>query len=643
MPLFKKISKEEKLVNKERKRIHDEVIKKEYQHSKEDKVCPEGAFVSLRNVNKIYDNHVQAVYNFNLDIKPQEFIVFVGPSGCGKSTTLRMIAGLEDITYGDLFINSMYANDLQPKDRDIAMVFQSYALYPHMTVYDNIAFGLKMRKVPTLRNDKKKYNDQLKIVKEKEKVLGTVKDELGLNSKKLLKEDNEILKEKVHELQTKYDELKADLDKESEILQTIKNTPIPGIDYATIRKIKKDKRYYERSLNELKKEEAKLNENLNSKPLEVETTKNLLAQNLKNQVLANESVERTNKALDYYENNLVPIYDNKHLSKRDVKLQVERAAKILDLTDYLDRKPNALSGGQCQRVALGRAIVRNSKLFLMDEPLSNLDAKLRVQMRSEIVKLHNELKTTTIYVTHDQTEAMTMASRIVVMSKGYIQQIGEPKEIYNHPANIFVATFIGSPAMNIMDVNYNNGTLKIAKDYELKLSDEFIKAHDDFYKNELDSITEEIESITQEVKAYETYQENLKNKQVKPSKNELLNDTNHYQYNTILLKRLNKKKEQYEEIIKTKTHVLKMGIRPEDIVRLEDKTSKHHLSKSFVTEVSVSELLGHEYYVHFNMDDKELIAKTQGNDNIKIGDKIEFGFNLEFLHLFDEISTKLIK
>ena len=347
--------------------------------------------------------------------------------------------------------------------------------------------------------------------------------------------------------------------------------------------------------------------------------------------------------MEYYENNKVPIYQNKHLSKRDIRLQVERAATILDLNDYLDRKPNALSGGQCQRVALGRAIVRNSKLFLMDEPLSNLDAKLRVQMRSEIVKLHNELKTTTIYVTHDQTEAMTMASRIVVMSKGYIQQIGEPKEIYNHPANIFVATFIGSPAMNIMDVNYDNGNIKLSDDFSIKLSDDFINAHNTFYKQELEKTNNDIKNIMSEIEAYEEYQNNLKDKKIKINKNEILNDHNHYEYNKILLKRLNKKKEIYESVLNTNKHVLKLGIRPEDIVRLEDKTSKHHLSKSFTTSVIVSELLGHEYYVHFNMGDNELIAKTQGNDNIKIGDKIEFGLNLDFLHLFDEVSTKLIK
>ncbi|MDA1877190.1 sn-glycerol-3-phosphate ABC transporter ATP-binding protein UgpC [Bacillus cereus group sp. BY112LC] len=247
--------------------------------------------VVLKNVYKIYDNNVPAVEDFNLHIQDKEFIVFVGPSGCGKSTTLRMIAGLEEISQGDLYIDEKYVNDIPPKDRDIAMVFQNYALYPHMTVYDNMAFGLKIRKLP------------------------------------------------------------------------------------------KDK------------------------------------------------IER----------------------------RVQNAAKILGLEEFLKRKPNVLSGGQRQRVALGRAIVRDAKVFLMDEPLSNLDAKLRVTMRSEISKLHHRLQTTTIYVTHDQTEAMTMATRLVVMKDGQIQQVGTPKEVYEYPENVFVGGFIGSPAMNFFRGKVENG------------------------------------------------------------------------------------------------------------------------------------------------------------------------------------------
>jgi len=266
------------------------------------------AYVSLKHIDKIYDNNVQAVFDFNLDIKKHEFIVFVGPSGCGKSTTLRMIAGLEDISKGELYIDGELCNDKTPKDRDIAMVFQSYALYPHMSVYENMAFGLNIRRMPKYEIDKR-----------------------------------------VHE-----------------------------------------------------------------------------------------------------------------------------AARILQIEEYLDRKPKALSGGQRQRVALGRAIVRNAKVFLMDEPLSNLDAKLRVQMRSEIIKLHEALDATTIYVTHDQTEAMTMATRIVVMKLGKIQQIGSPIEIYNHPKNLFVAGFIGSPAMNFINVTYKDGVIGFGEDHKLKIKSSLV-------------------------------------------------------------------------------------------------------------------------------------------------------------------------
>ena len=240
------------------------------------------ASVKLTNVKKVYDKKVVAVHDFNLDIKDKEFVVFVGPSGCGKSTTLRMIAGLEEISEGTVEIDGVVVNDLQPKDRDIAMVFQNYALYPHLTVFENMAFSLRLKKVP---------NDE-------------------------------------------------------------------------------------------------------------------------------------------------------------VFRRVTEAAKVLGITEYLTRKPRALSGGQRQRVAIGRAMVRDSKVFLMDEPLSNLDAKLRNQMRAEIILLREKINTTFIYVTHDQTEAMTLGDRIVIMKDGFIQQVGTPTEVFEHPVNLFVAGFIGAPQMN---------------------------------------------------------------------------------------------------------------------------------------------------------------------------------------------------
>lgn len=267
------------------------------------------ANVTMKNLKKVYDKNVVAVEDFNLEIADKEFVVLVGPSGCGKSTTLRMVAGLEEITEGELYIGDKLVNDVAPKDRDIAMVFQNYALYPHMSVYENMAFALKLRKVP-----------------------------------------------------------KAEIDK-----------------------------------------------------------------------------------------------------------KVKDAAEILGITEYLNRRPKALSGGQRQRVAIGRAIVREPQVFLMDEPLSNLDAKLRNQMRAEIIKLRTRIDTTFIYVTHDQTEAMTLGDRIVVMKDGFVQQIGTPHEVFNKPSNLFVAGFIGTPQMNFFDakllVSGGKYSVKI-EDAEMDLSEE---------------------------------------------------------------------------------------------------------------------------------------------------------------------------
>ncbi len=289
--------------------------------------------VTLKHVYKIYDNadkksaknQKPAVSDFCMEIQDKEFIVFVGPSGCGKSTTLRMIAGLEEITDGEIWIDDTLVNDVAPKDRDIAMVFQNYALYPHMTVYDNMAFGLKLRKI---------------------------------------------------------------------------QDPVTG---------------------QLRK-----------------------------------------------------------YTKKEIDEKVQRAAKILAIEEYLKRKPKALSGGQRQRVALGRTIVRNPKVFLLDEPLSNLDAKLRAAMRSEIIKLHDQLGATFIYVTHDQVEAMTMGTRIVVMKDGFVQQIGAPQELYDYPINTFVAGFIGTPQMNFFDGRITpDGKITFANNQTIKLSKEALANFDE--------------------------------------------------------------------------------------------------------------------------------------------------------------------
>ena len=371
-------------------------------------------------LNKLYKKYPNSAFysveNFDLQIKDKEFIVFVGPSGCGKSTTLRMIAGLEDITEGELYIDQTLVNDIAPKDRDIAMVFQNYALYPHMTVYDNMAFGLKLRKY----------------------------------------------------------------------------------------------------------------------------------------------------------------------SKEDIDKRVHEAAEILGLKEFLDRKPADLSGGQRQRVAMGRAIVRDAKVFLMDEPLSNLDAKLRVSMRAEIAKIHRRIGATTIYVTHDQTEAMTLADRIVIMSAtkneagtgtiGRIEQVGTPQELYNEPANKFVAGFIGSPAMNFFEVTVAGNKLTDGDQLNLTLMGG---------------------------------QEKL----------------------------LTEKGYQGKKVI--------LGIRPEDIsadLIVEDTFPDDVVE----AEVVVSELLGSDSVLYCKVGSQEFSAKVDASNYLEPGSKLRFTFKLPKSHLFDSETQKRI-
>lgn len=373
--------------------------------------------LNLNHIYKKYPNSEHySVEDFNLDIKDKEFIVFVGPSGCGKSTTLRMVAGLEDITEGELKIDDEVVNDKAPKDRDIAMVFQNYALYPHMTVFDNMAFGLKLRKY----------------------------------------------------------------------------------------------------------------------------------------------------------------------SKDEIKKRVEEAAEILGLTEFLQRKPADLSGGQRQRVAMGRAIVRDAKVFLMDEPLSNLDAKLRVSMRTEIAKIHRRIGATTIYVTHDQTEAMTLADRIVIMSAtkndsgtgtiGRIEQIGTPEELYNSPVNKFVASFIGSPAMNFFPVTLNDGVLSSGTHFSVRLPE-------------------------------------------------------------------GRRKHLEEKGYNGKSFTL--GIRPEDI-KASGLELETYPDSVITAEVVVSELLGAESMLYSKVGDIEFVSRVGARDFHKPGDNVKLAFNLNKAHFFDDETSRAI-
>ena len=371
------------------------------------------ASLSLRNVYKRYPGGVTAVSDFNLEIKDKEFIILVGPSGCGKSTTLRMVAGLEEISDGEIYIGDKLVNDVAPKDRDISMVFQNYALYPHMTVFDNMAFGLKLRKTP----------------------------------------------------------------------------------------------------------------------------------------------------------------------KDEIKRRVEEAARILDISHLLERKPKALSGGQRQRVALGRAIVREPKVFLLDEPLSNLDAKLRAQMRTEISKLHQRLGTTFIYVTHDQTEAMTMGTRIVVMKSGLIQQVDTPNNLYLYPCNLFVAGFIGSPQMNFIE----SKLLKEGDDYLVEFGSEDTKTRAGVkYKIKLPA---------------------------------------------------SKNKDNCLEAYAGKEVI--MGIRPENVHNEEDLIAIHK-DGLVEADVEVTELMGAETYLYMNCEGQSINARVSPTNTARPGDKITIAFETAKIHLFDK-------
>ena len=368
----------------------------------------------LEHIYKVYQGkkkgqEVAAVNDFNLESNKKEFIVFVGPSGCGKSTTLRMIAGLEDITSGKLFIDDELMNRVEPRYRNVAMVFQNYALYPHMTAYDNMAFGLRNMKVPTPKLDKE--GNQIKDIDKK--LIAALKRD----AKKL---ERDI--EKCQKALQKAEEVAKEEQKAKEDLASLSE----GSKEAKKQQKLVDKLAYELVVLGRKSENLSVYEN---------------------------QLTRTKEDIAYFEVTPVTIYVDKHFPKAEIDRRIKEAAAILDIEELLKRLPANMSGGQRQRVALGRAIVRTPKLFLLDEPLSNLDAKLRAQMRVEITKLYDKLDTTFIYVTHDQVEALTMGTRIVVLSQGYVQQIDTPTRLYDFPKNRFVAGFLGTPQMNFYEVD----------------------------------------------------------------------------------------------------------------------------------------------------------------------------------------------
>ena len=420
------------------------------------------ASVRLEHVNKVYEDGFQAVYDFTIDIEDKEFIVFVGPSGCGKSTTLRMIAGLEDISSGSLYIDDELVNNVEPKNRGIAMVFQNYALYPNMTVRQNMAFALEMHGV-----GKKERNEK-----------------------------------------------------------------------------------------------------------------------------------------------------------------VEKVAKILDLEELLDKKPKALSGGQRQRVALGRAIVREPKVFLMDEPLSNLDAKLRTSMRSEITNIHRRTGTTTIYVTHDQTEAMTMADRIVIMKEGFVQQIGTPEELYNNPTNLFVATFIGTPSMNIIEGELKGDSIALLGT-KIKCQKDLIDKIKTKYQTLLENNKRDITQLNYLISDKSRKKLVAKNKKNGGRKN-------HFSYE----EQLKAKEEQNKHIssaLKNDKFVVKLGVRPEDIYLDKPKEKDIQLC-SFKAKVFNVEMLGKNYLVHVDNNDTKVIANISYKPKVEIGKDISLNIDLKSTLLFDPVS-----
>ena len=390
--------------------------------------------LSLKNINKIYPNNVQAVFDFNLEIADKEFIVFVGPSGCGKSTTLRMIAGLEEITSGELYIDNRLVNSVVPQERGVAMVFQNYALYPHMTVKENISFALKHCKMEMPLYEKNaEYDELTERLKELLKQIDAI--DKKINKKNV---DENIFDERDYLYQQVVEVLK---EREQYTNQII------GKDELRIRKVESTIAQLQKRIDSMIKEADKCR---------TDEQRIVIEEGIKER---EERLQVLNEDLDFLNNNEVPLYVKRKMKWHEILTEVYNAVEILDLKKYLYRKPAALSGGQRQRVALGRTIVRHPKVFLMDEPLSNLDAKLRVQTRSEISKIHKRVGATTVYVTHDQTEAMTMADRIVIMKDGYIQQIGTPSEVFSDPVNVFVAGFIGNPPTNFINAKYENGRL----------------------------------------------------------------------------------------------------------------------------------------------------------------------------------------
>ena len=565
------------------------------------------SFVKIENLEKVYPNGVKAVYNFSLDIDKNEFIVLVGPSGCGKSTMLRMIAGLEDISSGELTIGGEFANYKPSKDRSLAIVFQNYALYPQMNVFENIAFPLTVSKYPFPVVDEQLLaargvvsaidnftaTELAQAVAEAEKVRGDRIDAAAWLGKKL-----GIARPAAERiLQCKLTE-KEDLEN---YIVSLKNDNVLQIS-SREKALSADGKHFD--------EHARL-------------------------------LDEQGKV----------VTELRKMNKWEIQDKVFAAADVLDLGQYLNRLPKELSGGQMQRVALGRAIVKNVPLFLMDEPLSNLDARLRLTMRSEIVKLHKRINATTIYVTHDQTEAMTMADRIVVMSKGFVQQIDTPEQIYNNPCNLFVAKFVGTPPINLFTARFD-GTRLVSGDRELPLSADTAAAINAFYDRTYKTFAEQLDTydgsdkskefilkvlsatadkVGVEVKSKRTLRQKISGLFGKKQTEQAVDGA---------LDRLKEKTELLQAYCRG-DKTLTVGIRPEALnVELYDKAT--HGDDCIVTQPTLIELMGSEIYVHFDLQGEEMIAKMSAKTKINEQTKLAIKFNAEDIYLFDPISGERI-
>ena len=565
------------------------------------------SFVKIENLEKVYPNGVKAVYNFSLDIDKNEFIVLVGPSGCGKSTMLRMIAGLEDITSGELTIDGEFANYKPSKDRSLAIVFQNYALYPQMNVFENIAFPLTVSKYPFPVVD-----EQLLAARG---VVGAIDNFTAAELAQAVAEAEKVRGDRV--------DAAAWLGKKL------------GIARAAAERILQCK------LTEKEDLENYIVSLKNDNVLQISSREEALSADGKH-------FDEQARLLD--EQGKV-VTELRKMNKWEIQDKVFAAADVLDLGQYLNRLPKELSGGQMQRVALGRAIVKNVPLFLMDEPLSNLDARLRLTMRSEIVKLHKRINATTIYVTHDQTEAMTMADRIVVMSKGFVQQIDTPEQIYNNPCNLFVAKFVGTPPINLLSAKFD-GTRLVSGDRELPLSADAATEINAFYDRTYKAFADRLaaydgsdkskefilkvlsataDKVGVEVKSKKTLRQKIGRLFGKKQTEQAVDGT---------LEKLKEKTELLQAYCQG-DKMLTVGIRPEALhVELYDKAT--HGDDCIVAQPTLVELMGSEIYVHFDLHGEEMIAKMSARTKINEQTKLAIKFNAEDIYLFDPISGERI-